>query len=132
MKYLSLEGNRIKTIFVNSLRGLYNLEELRLNNLPIFEYIAETAFVHVPLLKKLDLSRNPLLSGTTSRTFLGLYNLEELNLAFSSNIANANEKDFEAKFLRLDKLRILNISCALNSFCDTDDEYEETIGKSNF
>ena len=53
-----------------------------------------TVLVHVPLLKKLDLSRNPNLSGTTGRTFLGLYNLEELNLAFSSNIANANEKDF--------------------------------------
>ena len=91
MKYLSLTGNRIKTIFINSLRGLYNLEELRLNNWPVFEYIEETAFVHVPCLKKLDLSRNPKLSGTTERTFLGLYNLEELNLAFSSNIANPNE-----------------------------------------
>ena len=92
----------------------------------VFEYIEETAFVHVPCLKKLDLSRNPKLSGTTGRTFLGLYNLEELNLAFSSNIANPDEKDFQAKFLTLDKLRVLNISCALNSFCDTDDEYEET------
>ena len=114
MKFLSLNGNRIKNLFVNSLRGLYKLEELRLSNMPVFEYIEETAFVHVPMLKKLDLSRNPKLSGTTGRTFLGLYNLEELNLAFSSNIASDSGMEgaeFQAKFLSLDKLRILNIRC---------------------
>ena len=89
MKFLSLDGNRIKNIFVNSLRGMFSLEELRLSNMPVLEHIDETAFVHVPGLKKLDLSRNPMLSGITDRTFLGLYNLEELNLAFSSNIATS-------------------------------------------
>ena len=64
-------------------KGLKSLQELDLANSTL-EVIEDETFRHLPHLRKLDLSYNPVLFGICNGTLMGLNNLEELNMAYSS------------------------------------------------
>lgn len=81
---LILSGNRFHSVAKEALFGLFQAEELYMSDCPLLSSIEDGAFLSVPNLKKLDLSHNTELVGLTNGTLIGLANLEELNLAFSS------------------------------------------------
>ena len=147
LKKLYLSHTRMTDIPSGTFDGLDGLEVLDLENTNIAT-IADDAFAPLRNLKSLDLSYNVNLYHTTNKTFSSLANLERLNLAYSSyvfqadppgymsqnqNISSDSENSFDngmvniTNFLKLDNLKSLDLTCALNPNCSADFNYSSPL-----
>ncbi|KAF5291646.1 hypothetical protein FQR65_LT11420 [Abscondita terminalis] len=95
---LNLSHNFIDYIEKNSLQNLKHLKYLYLNNNDLSQ-IPSHLWIHLPYLKVVDLSFNPI-KEITSESFYGLQSLQELNINGMKHL-----KKFDSKSIK--KIRIL-------------------------
>ena len=136
LRVLSLRGNNFRTIWKDSFKGLESLAVLDISYSRTFEIIQEFTFTNTPFLRKLDMSKNPILCCINNDTLKGLDKLEYLDLSFSSNVFiskkdqsgsnHSNLKPAEPLY-GLQSLKFLNVSCALNPYCYSENEYNPPL-----
>ena len=133
LRELYMNFNRLDRIKASSFLGLGLLQHLEITNSPTFKHLEEDCFWHLKSLKSLNLSYNYELRGMSETILQDLTQLESLDVQYSHYIFEEDTPKGKRNHqtthtLRLLKnLKYLNIRCALNPFCTSDDSYDSPI-----
>ncbi|KAK6643443.1 hypothetical protein RUM43_004948 [Polyplax serrata] len=100
---LDLSSNNIETVYVNSVEYLVKLRTLVLSDNKL-NHVPSKIWNFMPLLKKLDLSRNPI-KIITKDSFYGLHSLQQLDVSSLRSLERFDSDSF-AKMKMLSKIKI--------------------------